>query len=744
MMRFVHILRKKARLPITVILCLIFGAVTFNILLSTSVNGRVSSGKAEGSSEQILASRRQLEAYDVGQAIPDEKKVVFLTRRDEFELNSKEFNQDPAVKFPPKEVNEEHWGGSGSKREFPRIVQAVEVRNPSPNVVMASHADRRAPIHWENVDDGRADMGGFRKFSRTVPESRIVHFDLKGAAPKVNYLKSIMSLARKHGATGVLMEWEDMLPFSGRLANLTRAGNHYSEKEVEELLDHAKSLGLDIIPLVQTFGHMEFALKNYEFREQREILKNPQAICPSKPSSIDLVKMMIDQTMALHVRYGIKFLHIGCDEVFHLGECELCRLVQKSSPTMNLGIKADEIRRQSKNSMKFSCNQDAHIRSRNKCYVYSYREKSREALFLGHLRVVGRYVRDTYGVIPIVWDDMLRQYSASALMEYDLGNIVEPMVWVYAEDIYRFVSPSVFDTFAEVFPTVWAASAFKGAFGETLVVPPMKRHVDNNVNWLDVISREQGKFKQGFRLRVPLVLIFQGLVLTGWQRYDHFAVLCEILPTAIPSLLLNLLIVTDGGFDWPRQEKRFRDALECHLGDTTHTSNTFDWDNDPNMLRLVSMCSFPGSKFLRVAKRYLMTLESYKTKVTELKAKGWFTDYNVRHRFTSPSRIDEFSWEFNMLRSEVNFLMNDAEKELSPIFDNATVIEWIEQKLYPMAKELLEISEMSKAVAGAESWPRRPLPADPTLLSLLNGLKGGSPKTDRGSDANKNADEPRF
>jgi hexosaminidase len=116
------------------------------------------------------------------------------------------------------------------------------------------------------------------------------------------------------------------------------------------------------------------------------------------------------------------------------------------------------------------------------------------------VRLVGNYVRDTYSVVPIIWDDMLRQYSASSLLEYDLGKIVEPMVWVYAEDIYRFVSPSVFDTFAEVFPTVWGASAVKGAFGETLTVPPMKRHLDNNVNWLEVISRESAKFKHGFRV----------------------------------------------------------------------------------------------------------------------------------------------------------------------------------------------------------------------------------------------------
>ena len=85
------------------------------------------------------------------------------------------------------------------------------------------------------------------------PMQRLVHFDLKGAPPKVEYLKKVLKLSAGLGATGVLMEYEDMFPFTGKLGKAA-ATNHYSAAEVKELLDDCQALGLTVIPLVQTFG----------------------------------------------------------------------------------------------------------------------------------------------------------------------------------------------------------------------------------------------------------------------------------------------------------------------------------------------------------------------------------------------------------------------------------------------------------------------------------------------------------
>ena len=77
-----------------------------------------------------------------------------------------------------------------------------------------------------------------------------------------------------------------------------------------------------VIPLVQTFGHLEHALKLAEFHELREVPAYPQSLCPSRNGSWHLVKEMIDQMVELHP--GLTWLHIGCDEVFQLGMCSIC------------------------------------------------------------------------------------------------------------------------------------------------------------------------------------------------------------------------------------------------------------------------------------------------------------------------------------------------------------------------------------------------------------------------------------
>uniref|UniRef100_A0A6I8P3C2 Hexosaminidase D n=1 Tax=Ornithorhynchus anatinus TaxID=9258 RepID=A0A6I8P3C2_ORNAN len=59
--------------------------------------------------------------------------------------------------------------------------------------------------------------------------TRLVHLDLKGAAPKISYLEQLFPLLSQLGATGVLVEYEDMFPFQGDLGILRSPYAYRSE-----------------------------------------------------------------------------------------------------------------------------------------------------------------------------------------------------------------------------------------------------------------------------------------------------------------------------------------------------------------------------------------------------------------------------------------------------------------------------------------------------------------------------------
>ena len=117
---------------------------------------------------------------------------------------------------------------------------------------------------------------------------RIIHIDLKGAPPKPEYFKEFIPLIKKYGATGILIEYEDMFPYTGRL-EVVKHGNAYSKDDVKMILQLAKDNNLSVMPLVQTYGHLEWLLKHKNFSHLRENPEFPQVISPCIPESYEVI-----------------------------------------------------------------------------------------------------------------------------------------------------------------------------------------------------------------------------------------------------------------------------------------------------------------------------------------------------------------------------------------------------------------------------------------------------------------------
>ena len=479
----------------------------------------------------------------------------------------------------------------------------------------------------------------------TPPHQVLVHLDLKGAPPSVPFLRDVISLSAGLGATGLLIEWEDKFPYSGELKPVT-AGNAYTMSQVREIISAAHEHNLTVMPLVQTFGHVEFVLKLPQFAHMREDPSTPQALCPSRNSSVRLVEMLLDQVMEAHP--GADRVHIGADEVFVLGRCDLCR------------------------------------------------RRPREELLLSHIARTARYVRSRYNATAVLWEDMLRNAGTSGLRKYDLDRgLVEPMMWWYTPNVRKYVAPIVWRHAERVYPYVWGAGAYKGGMGSALFTPPIDRHVQNNLDWTDLLAEEDGRLSGGVR----------GLVLTGWSRYDHFATLPELLAAAVPSLAFNLAAVRRGALDQTAAETAQR-ALGCVA---PARLESLQW---PYLYREMVRCRFPGQRVYMMMQRYnntAVTVREFLDKHATGQESAWLGRYNARHNFTSVLKIRADLPEVRRHQMATAGLLAPLYRALSAIYDRDLVLEWLEQRVLPLLEDLDALERRLESMKDRRDFPVRPL-----------------------------------
>uniref|UniRef100_A0A914CX36 beta-N-acetylhexosaminidase n=1 Tax=Acrobeloides nanus TaxID=290746 RepID=A0A914CX36_9BILA len=228
-----------------------------------------------------------------------------------------------------------------------------------------------------------------------IPIRRIVHLDLKGAPYKPAFYTELFAFFKRLNFTGILIEWEDMFPYTGQLADAIN-GNAYSLSDVEQILQAAKDKDLEVIPLVQTFGHLEWVLKLEKFAHLREDKKYPQVICFAAEEAWTLLTEMIDQVAAVHKKYGMKFYHMGADEVFQIG---FCNATQKEMS----------------------------------------RQGGRERVMLWHMSRTAKHIKEKHETTVLAWHDMFAHVIEQDLRAYNMTSLLEPMLWSYAEDLDQYL-----------------------------------------------------------------------------------------------------------------------------------------------------------------------------------------------------------------------------------------------------------------------------------------------------------------
>lgn len=433
---------------------------------------------------------------------------------------------------------------------------------------------------------------------------RIVHLDLKGAPPKMSYLMELLPKLKLWGATGLLVEYEDIFPYEDDLQVLQKPVESYSKSDIRELQKAASELSLDYIPLVQTIGHLEFVLKHQQFAHLREVADFCMDLCPCHPESLPLIKKILTQVLEAHS--SLKFFHIGADEVTLVGRCPRCQQKMKSVS----GYDGTDI-------------------------------------YLGHVTQILTFLKETYPYLQLImWDDILRTVDVLKMKEHNLGNLVEPMVWNYSSDVIHFentVGKLRWDKFAQIFTHFWAASAFKGAFGSSLFNVPTCHHIKNHLLWLEEVHH-----------KIPKTLQCRGYALTGWQRYDHFTVLCELLPAAIPSLYCCLQTLHKGAFN----QEIHRD-ISKDLGLPSLLQLSVSPSKELKQIVISESCNlkFPGSNIFNMV-----------ILLSEL--------MNIHQ--------DQLAKDIDIRLQKLQELVDISRQVLSSVYEEPTVNEWVKHRLIPM------------------------------------------------------------
>ncbi|NWH66136.1 HEXDC Hexosaminidase, partial [Geococcyx californianus] len=439
---------------------------------------------------------------------------------------------------------------------------------------------------------------------------RLVHLDLKGAAPRVSYLEQVFPLLSQLGANGILIEYEDMFPFKEEL-EILKSPYAYSEEDIERIQQLAELHKLEVVPLVQTFGHVEFILKHEKYQHLREVERFPNSFNPHIPDTLALLKSILSQVIEKHRRST--WIHIGADEVFHLGE----------------GM-------DSKNWM-------------------SYNKGDTGTIYLKHIKEVLGFISTQYwGLQVLMWDDMLRKISVGALQGERMG------VTVVAPDLGSWQCPSVCP--------FWQGCRSQGGMRSPRCPPTTGAGVHILVS---APPAESGIAKHVSPVAMAWV--------APLYRYDHYSVLCELLPVSIPSLAICLQTLVNGGFT----EETKRKVLEV-LG-------------FQGMQLEQSTCegrgAFPGAEIYHMVEQVNGHLKESILKALEEESavKGWFSPYHRKRLFANPRNMESFGSKVLKLHEDWESFIHDLHAHLERVYFPDTVEEWMEENINPYLDQLRDL-----------------------------------------------------
>ncbi len=134
----------------------------------------------------------------------------------------------------------------------------------------------------------------------------------RGGVMKPDSVKKYLDYTAALGMNMLMLYTEDTYEVEGYPFFGYQRGR-YTLKELQEIDDYAYSLGIEVIPCIQTFGHMEQYLR-YPFNG--DIRDNDAVLLVGEEKTYELIRACI---ATMRKAFRSNRLHIGCDEARGVG-----------------------------------------------------------------------------------------------------------------------------------------------------------------------------------------------------------------------------------------------------------------------------------------------------------------------------------------------------------------------------------------------------------------------------------------
>ncbi|HSQ78980.1 MAG TPA: family 20 glycosylhydrolase [Candidatus Bathyarchaeia archaeon] len=186
---------------------------------------------------------------------------------------------------------------------------------------MSSAILSRLALSLLTVAAGLACGRGPASPSASAPKVRGFHIDMNIAQFRGPYLRSWLKRLAAAGYNTVLWEVENNIRWESCPECVSP--DAFSKEEFKDILAYSRSLGLEVVPLLQTIGHCEYVLKHPAYKALAEVPDRIDQYCPRNPDVAAFLKKWIDEY--LEVFGPVRTFHLGADEAYTLGECPRCR-----------------------------------------------------------------------------------------------------------------------------------------------------------------------------------------------------------------------------------------------------------------------------------------------------------------------------------------------------------------------------------------------------------------------------------